>query len=519
MDGGFEFDIDDVLRRKAERAEGRDEIATLVERFNARYAVVNEAGKAMVYERVKDPILGRFVIVRITFEDLRKLYMNQTLFVTSNGGKPVGKTVADWWLHDENRRQYLGGVVFDPTDKPPDDCWNLWSGFAVEPAPGDWSLMRSHVEDVICGGDRACSEYLLNWLARMYQQPDSPAEVAVVLRGLKGTGKGILCNWVVRSYGQHGLRIGHAAHLTGNFNDHLRDCVVLFADEAFFAGDKEHEGVLKGLITDPTIAVEGKYKAVVSVQNMLHIMMASNSDWVVPASHDERRYFVLDVSSAKIGDREYFTALDSQMRDGGLAAMIHDLLNRDISKFEVRDVPQTAALKEQKTLSLGSLDKWWLAVLERGFVWESRYGVRDFQHWRPFVSTLLLHRSYLQWCSRNRVSRPKDETQLGKRMSEMYQKSRPRRQEVIGEVEAHSGVEDELQVIWHYRPHGYDVGDLSEARAKFGEVRGVVIDWPDEDVGSGGEDVGPGEEDVGSGEVARGQLDLGDLDARCGPRS
>src|SRR5262249_16397947 len=132
--------------------------------------------------------------------------------------------------------------------------------------------------------------------------------------------------------------------------------------------------------------------------------------------------------------------------------------NRDIGDCEVRDIPKTDALAEQKILSLDSLDKWWLAVLERGFVWESRYGVTDFLTLRPFVSTLLLHKSYLQWCNRNRVSRPKDATQLGKRMTEMYQRARPRRHEIIGEVEAFSG--DEPRVIRQNRPHGYDVGSL-----------------------------------------------------------
>ena len=71
--------------------------------------------------------------------------------------------------------------------------------------------------------------------------------------------------------------------------------MALFADEAFFAGDKQHDGVLKGLITEPTLPIEGKFQNVVEVLNVLHVMIASNSDWIVPASQDERRYCVLDV--------------------------------------------------------------------------------------------------------------------------------------------------------------------------------------------------------------------------------
>jgi len=463
-------------REKIEESD--DELSKLIERFNRQYAVVNEAGKAVIYERVKDPVLDRFVIVRFAFIDFQRFYMNKRLSIEFPGpGRPkvITKTLADWWLDHEQRREYLGGVVFDPTGKAPANCWNLWSGFSVEPKPGDWSLMRAHIDHVICSGNQTHADYLLNLFARMFQYPNEPGEVAVVLRGLKRCGKGILCNWVVHAWGQHGLRIGHAAHLTGNFNDHLRDCVCLFADEAFFAANPQHEGVLKGLITDPTIAVEGKYKSVVSVLNMLHILMASNSDWVVPASHDEGRYFVLGVSSHKIGDRQYFKALNEQMQNGGLAAMIHDLLHRDISGFEVRDIPQTEALAEQKMLSLDTLDKWWLAVLERGFVWESRYGETEFLDWWPFVSTQLLHKSYLQWCARNRVAWPMDVTLLGKRMTDMYRAARPRGEAVIGEVEAAGN--EEPKVIYQDRPHGYNVGELDEARARFAEVRKVVGVW------------------------------------------
>lgn len=177
---------------------------------------------------------------------------------------------------------------------------------------------------------------------------------------------------------------------------------MLFGDEAFFAGDKQHEGVLKGLITEPFLPIEGKFQNVVIVANMLHVILASNADWVIPASRDERRYAVFDVPDTRRGDLRYFAAIDKQMTEGGMAAMLHDLLARDIADFEVRQAPQTEALLVQKTLSLSSLERWWLAVLERGFLWKSRHGANYFRGWKTFYATELLHRSYLQWCQENR---------------------------------------------------------------------------------------------------------------------
>jgi hypothetical protein len=261
---------------------------------------------------------------------------------------------------------------------------------------------------------------------------------------------------------------------------------MLFADEAFYAGDRQHESVLKALVTEYTLPIEAKHQNLVEVVNMLHVYMASNSDWVVPASLEERRYFVLDVADNRIGDGKYFSALYAEMETGGLAAMIYDMLRRDIAGFEPRDVPNTAALIDQKLHSLDSLHKWWLAVLERGFVWKSRHGATIFTVWRAFYTTELLSRSYLQWCAENRVSYPMSRVQLGTMMVEIYQRRRPRQDHPIYELDAIDADRtatktgewlNKYSAVWQRRPHGYEVGTLEEARVRFQEMCHVTAEW------------------------------------------
>jgi hypothetical protein len=67
---------------------------------------------------------------------------------------------------------------------------------------------------------------------------------------------------------------------------------------------------------------------------------------------------MLDCADTVRGNREYFRDLDHQMEKGGLAAMIYDLLKRDISTFDPHAVPTTKALVEQQVYSLDSLHKW-----------------------------------------------------------------------------------------------------------------------------------------------------------------
>src|SRR4051794_16699882 len=104
---------------------------------------------------------------------------------------------------------------------------------------------RNAAQVVPAGPPPAKWYYLLNLAARMFQYPQLQGEIAVVLRGKKGCGKGAFLSALQLPWGQHGVYIANSSHLVGRFNEHLRDCVMLFGDEAFFAGDKAHEGVLK----------------------------------------------------------------------------------------------------------------------------------------------------------------------------------------------------------------------------------------------------------------------------------
>ena len=105
--------------------------------------------------------------------------------------------------------------------------------------------------------------------------------------------------------------------------------------------------------------------------------MASNSRWVVPASLEARRFFVLDVSNEKARDYAYFQAIHDELESGGYEAMLRDLLKINLANFNVADVPQTEGLQEQKKLSLKTEEKWLHEVLTRGYVWESKLGLED----------------------------------------------------------------------------------------------------------------------------------------------
>ena len=59
-------------------------------------------------------------------------------------------------------------------------------------------------------------------------------------------------------------------------------------------------------MTEPDLFIEAKGRDGITVANMLHIIMASNEDWIVPAGEDERRYPVFTVSGDHMQDEQWF---------------------------------------------------------------------------------------------------------------------------------------------------------------------------------------------------------------------
>jgi hypothetical protein len=320
--------------------------------FNNKYAVVQVTGKTRVVffddeKGIKLPVFQTLADFKAFHANRRKSLQN------SRGTSEVG--IGEWWLRHPERRQYEA-IGYYPLEDDPKRL-NLWNGFACDERKGDCSLYLQHVEQNICAGVAEHFQYLLNWMAHCVQHPGRQAGSAIVLKGKEGVGKGAFVTTFGRCFGAHFRHVTHGRHLTGNFNSHLQQCTLLFADEAFFAGDRTHESVLKSLITEDTIQIEPKGFDLYSVRNCIHLLMASNNEWVVPAGADARRFFVLDVADTQMQNTEYFAAIDRQMRNGGQEALLWDLRHRDISKFEPRKVPQTAALAQQKQFSRRGIDQ------------------------------------------------------------------------------------------------------------------------------------------------------------------
>ena len=341
-----------------------------IEELNRNHALVLVGPKALVL-RETTGCRGQHEIQFLSMADMRTYFANFRVPIGADGNKKMAQ-VADLWLKSAHRRTYAG-VTFAPNEQVPEHFYNLWQGYTVQPLEASLlgcglkcRRLLSHMKYNLCRGSRKLFRYLLAWLADMFNNPNVKPGVALVMRGPRGTGKSKLGETVRYLLGRHAIKISHSRHLVGNFNRHLADKLLIVAEESFWSGDRAAIGPLQDLITSETQIIEAKGVDPIEMPSVSRIMLITNDDWAVPAASDERRYFVLDVGDRRAQDHAYFAAIDNQMKSHsglGYRALLGLLLRFDLSSVNLRAVPETPGLKNQRMHSLSPVSTFLLDSL------------------------------------------------------------------------------------------------------------------------------------------------------------
>lgn len=329
--------------------------------LNLDYGLAMNGGKAVVIENKFNQSLECWETLYHQPKQLELFYSNKLILINE---KP--QNLFKSWLSSKSRNSF-DGIHFIPnkstfkTGKQPiqqGGVYNLWHGYTVQPQKGDCSLILKHIYEVWCNKDTDMNNYLLDWVADMFQFPDRQGKTAIVLRSGQGAGKNIIADGVLAHIlGTHALVANRADDFLGRFNSSLGQAVFVFINEAVWGGDKEKKGILKSLITDKFVMVEHKYFDRVKAKNYCHLLFASNESWVVPAEPGDRRYAYLDVSDHRRGDMQYFKSLSRQINNQGRSAFLYEMLNRDISKSNLTKLPENQS-DQRLTDQLQAASNW-----------------------------------------------------------------------------------------------------------------------------------------------------------------
>lgn len=430
-----------------------------LEALNEEFAIICVGNKVVVMQ--VDPGTGGSIKELWSFDEFKKLLVKKSVKVKNSKGDERVVPLADAWLRSKVGTQYSKLVYAMPgsVEQAGPNDYNGWRGFTLQPTPGDWSKNRDHLLHVICSGNKTYYEWLLNWCAGLVQKPGQHAMSAIVLRGGQGIGKGHFVDKMIGKvfYRQQYLHMIGANQLTAEFNEHLSGKVLVYADEATWGGDPRHAAKLKGLVTEDNVPVHRKFLKMVEEPSALHIVVASNGDWPIPAEWDDRRFFALDVSEAHKQDETYFTSLVAELNNGGRAAMLHDLLAHPVDWAALRHPPDTDAKRDLKSRSTSADEHWLINWL-----------MDDHGHWKPRQARSVIYENYL--ASAKGHSTPKTVDGLGRFFKMIFHRAGAPAYWPRGGKVSHLG---QRVNAWEFPP-------LGEFRTIVDAALGTKTDWPAE---------------------------------------
>jgi hypothetical protein len=281
--------------------------------------------------------------VRIHNKKIQEVSLTE-LGILYSEWKVDGESFLSMWRQDTDLKTYER-FVFVPGGEIPEEDFNTFMGFEYQGKEGDVSLFLELI-GIICNHEQRCIDYVLNYLAHLFQKPSEKPGVAIVVNGPKGCGKDTPFDFI-------GDLLGHMFHNTytpestiwGRFNGDMKHNLLSKIEEANLSMmTKEVEEKFKSIITAPKHTFENKGKDVGDSQPSYSRFLATTNN-VIPIhiTDDERRFCLIQSSHAKRGDHEYWTNVRAWWdKQGSKQAVMWLLMNRDLTNFNPRrDYPKT----------------------------------------------------------------------------------------------------------------------------------------------------------------------------------
>jgi putative DNA primase/helicase len=322
--------------------------------MNEKYIQVVVGGKHRILIRKHCVINGE----KISYESIgefKNYFVNQSNIAEMNAGTA--------WLKWAGKKFYPDGISFHPCqDSLPSTVYNTFSGFPCIARIGNSSPILKHIREVLCGGDDIAAEYFISWLAHLFQKPSEKPTVAILMKSVEGAGKGTLYRLLNKMLGINSYQINGDTQITGRFNSVVAGKLLIFADEVTLTDRKVFDSI-KGIISEPTLSMELKGLEPELVPNFARFIFAGNHDRVLRAGTRERRFLVLEPTSCKVGDLEYWNQLNSFIRGDGAQVFLNYLLELDLDDFKPYDAPTTKGLIQEKLASLTPVQSYFYSQL------------------------------------------------------------------------------------------------------------------------------------------------------------
>lgn len=282
-------------------------------------------------------------------------------YKTFKSDEVVLKCFITEWVKDQHKRLYERVDIYPPPTICPKDCFNLWRGFMAEKMTLDpdkdyqegLEFIKAHIL-YMCNNEQACYDYLIKWIAHMFQVPAEKNGIIVLLKSIQGMGKDLIYRFLERmiGYNQAVMIEDPATHVFGVYNNVLLNKLLVGLDEFSGAVGFKFSDRIKNLVTSPSIIIHGKNRHPLTLTSHTRYMSFTNTNYPLKIEKGDRRCFPVECLLPP-PSTEYFDKLRGFLSDDGHCRAFYDyLMSIDIKKVDwINDRPITDIYKDLMTNS------------------------------------------------------------------------------------------------------------------------------------------------------------------------
>lgn len=269
--------------------------------------------------------------------------------------------IKKWFLNDYPKVRRVISDVNQP--KLTDECYNTFGGYMYEKK--DYNsypeeikkkveLFNSYVLEVLCNNNKEHFIHLVKWYACALIGKKNDA--CPYLKGPEGTGKSTCIEFMVNYvFGKNiSLILTDAEVLLSKNNSILMGNLLVVFEELPVFSDSQWNGVsskLKGWITGDQYNIGEMRVKQETVKNINNYVINTNVEAI---KHSEgRRYYILDVSTKRQQDFEYFGRIKKECFNKEVGeAYFNYLMSMDLTGYLPQNFPETESKKDMKAHNL-----------------------------------------------------------------------------------------------------------------------------------------------------------------------
>ena len=175
----------------------------------------------------------------------------------------------------------------------------------------DIKFVWDHLQNILCSGNLDIANECKKWICKLIVGKQK-METVIYLKGAQGIGKSKFKKLIMNTLGNSNcFTVKHADQVLKEFNGHFAGKVFACIEDVEFRGDnfKAFGDAMKNYITEDKLAFRDLFKKAVQMNNIVSLMIISNSDiGALNERAEGRRYIICDVSDI-VKDSEYFDRL------------------------------------------------------------------------------------------------------------------------------------------------------------------------------------------------------------------